>query len=294
MTTLLSTPISCIKTLIIHLWLSISSVKFYEKVFNSYKGYGAKYILTLSLISSLMCTILFLYHMDKVRSYLNKDKISINVKNIDHIILQLPAIDYDGLKISTKEETPLFLYILKNHKILALDPDNKLTPIDRTKFPIVLSTQKIIINLIDSEGGLRNALPIEYTQIFGNNPQILTQEIIKSSFAQIFDKAPSVFIYLIFPAAAFLIFINVLLEKSFLILMVYLITRLISIKTSLKICIRMVFFASGIFVLLQFIIILTMPALSTILWGVQTWANILMILGILKASGRHKLFSKKY
>lgn len=292
MTTLLSTPKAFIKTLITHLWLSVSSVKFYEKIFNSYKGYGIKYVLALSLISSLICTILFLYHLDNVRSYLNKDKISANVENIDHIIRQLPALDYDGLKISTEEETPVILYSLKNKKILALDPGNKLMPADRAKLPIILGAQKLIVNL--SDASVRNTLPIEYTQIFGNNPQILTQEIIKSSFAQIFDKAPSVFIYLIFPVTAFLIFINVLLEKSFLVLMVFLITRLITIKTSLKTCIRMVFFASGIFVLLQLIIILTIPTLSTVLWGVQTWANILMILGLLKASGRRSLFSKKH
>ena len=133
---------------------------------------------------------------------------------------------------------------------------------------------------------------IDYTQIFGNTPQILTQTVIKSSLAEIFDRAPSIFIYLIFPVTALLILINALLEKSFIILMIYLITRFITISTSLKTCIRMVLFASGIFVLLQFIIILTVPALSTILWGIQTWANILMILGILKASGRPNIFSK--
>jgi len=292
MTTLLSAPLFFIKTLFTHLWLSISSVKFYEQVFNSYRGYGIKYILILSIISSFICTILFLNHMDKVREYLHKGTISTNVEIIDHVMQQLPEIDYDGLKVSTQEDTPVFAYNLKNQKILALDPNNKLMPADRTKLPIVLNSQKIIINLTDSDGITRNTFPIDYTQIFGNTPQILTQTVIKSSLAEIFDRAPSIFIYLIFPVTALLILINALLEKSFIILMIYLITRFITISTSLKTCIRMVLFASGIFVLLQFIIILTVPALSTILWGIQTWANILMILGILKASGRPNIFSK--
>ena len=84
-------------------------------------------------------------------------------------------------------------------------------PADRAKLSIILGTQKLIVNLIDSDGSVPNTLPIENTQIFGNNPQILTQEVIKSSFAQIFNKAPSVFIYLILSVTAFLIFINVLL-----------------------------------------------------------------------------------
>ena len=121
-------------------------------------------------------------------------------------LCQLPALDYDGLKISRKEETPIILYSLKNKKTPALDPNNKLMPADRAKLSIIRGTQKLIVNLIESDGSVRNTLPIEYTQIFGNNPQILTQEVIKSSFAQIVNKAPSVFIYLIFPVTAFLIF----------------------------------------------------------------------------------------
>tara|TARA_B110000503_G_scaffold142854_1_gene241280 strand:- start:2372 stop:3250 length:879 start_codon:yes stop_codon:yes gene_type:complete len=292
MTTLLSTPLFFIKTLFTHLWLSISSIKFYEQIFNSYKGYGIKYVLILSLISSFICSIIFLNHLDKVREYLNNGIISTKVETIDHIIQQLPEINYNGLKITTKEDTPLFIYGLGNKKTLALDPNNKLMPADRNKLPIILNAQKIIINLTDSEGIKRNSFPIDYTQIFGNESQILTQTVIKLSLADIFNRAPSIFIYLIFPITALLIFINLILEKIFIILMVYLITRVVTVNTSLKTCIRVVLFASGNFVLLQFTILLTLPALSTILWIMQTWANILMILGILKSSGRIRILSR--
>ena len=292
MTTLLLVPLSFIKTLFTHLWLSISSIKFYEQVFNSYKGYGIKYVLILSLISSFICSIIFLNHLDKVREYLNNGIISTKVETIDHIIQQLPEINYNGLKITIKEDTPLFIYDLKKQKTLALDPNNKLMPADRNKLPIILNAQKIIINLTDSEGAKHNSFPIDYTQIFGNESQILTQTVIKLSLADIFNRAPSIFIYLIFPITALLIFINLILEKIFIILMVYLITRVVTVNTSLKTCIRVVLFASGNFVLLQFTILLTLPALSTILWIMQTWANILMILGILKVSGRIRILSR--
>lgn len=292
MTTLLLVPLAFIKTLFTHLWLSVSSIKFYEQIFNSYKGYGIKYALILSLISSFICTVLFLNHLDKVREYLNNGIVSTKVETIDHIIQQLPEIDYNGLKITTKEDTPLFIYGLKNQKILALDPNNKLMPADRNKLLIILNAQKIIINLTDSEGIKHNSFPIDYTQIFGNESQILTQTVIKSSLADIFNRAPSIFIYLIFPITTLLIFVNLLLEKIFIILMVYLITRVITTNTSLKTCIRVVLFASGNFVLLQFTILITLPSFSTILWIMQTWANILMILGILKASGRIRILSR--
>ena len=291
MTTLLSKPFFFIKTLVVHLWMSISSVKFYERVFISYNGYGMQYAFSLSILSSLMCSVLFLNHTFKVRDYLDNNVMSQNVLNIDHVIRQLPIIDYDGQKISINEETPLFIYNLNNYKLLAFDPDRKLMPSDRIKIPIVLGDSTIIISLLDSDNKVRNTLPIKYSQIFGNHPQLLTQEIIKSSFANIFEKAPSLLIYLVFPIVAILIFINALLEKSFIILIIYLISRFSNIKAPLKTCIRVVLFASGFFILLQFIVTLTAQSFSTALWVLQTWSNLLMIVGILKASGKSRFLS---
>ncbi len=288
MTTLLSTSKSFLTTLMKHLWLSISSVKFYEGVFKNYKGYGIKYALNLALFSSLMCTILFLFQLDKIRSYLNNDTTSNNLEEIDHIFRQLPEINYNGVKISTTEEVPFFLRDLRNNKIIALDPDDKLMPADKSRLSMVLTSQNLIINILDSDGILRTNMPIKYEQIFGNNPQILTQEFIKSKFAEIFDKSPSLFIYLVFPLFAFLLLINLLFDKALLIVIIYFITRILTANASIKQSIRMVFFASGITILLQFIIALTIPAFSAILWGVQIWANILMILGILKHFGKYQ------
>ena len=291
MTTLLSIPVSFMKTLVHHLWLSITSIKFYENVFNTYEGYGTKYILTLSFISSLICCILFFEHVSQIRNYLTNNVISDKVINIDHIIRQLPEINYDGQKISIQQETSLFLYNLNNYKLIAIDPGNKLLPRDKIRIPIILEASRIMINLMDSKGTVKNTFPIKYDQIFGTQPQILTEEVIKSSFAAIFDDVPSLFIYLIFPITTIMIFINALLEKSFIIIMVCLATRLVTVKTSLKTCIRTVLFASGIFVLFQFIITLTLPNFSTALWIIQTWADLLMILGILKALRKNKFFS---
>lgn len=292
MTTLLSESLLFIKTLITHLWLSVSSVKFYEKVFRSYKGYGFKYAFILSFISSLFCTALLLNNIDKVSNYLDKDILSTNVVKIDQILRQIPEIDYDGSNISIQEETPLSLYTSNNYKAVIFDPDNKLMPAERTKVPVIIGAQKIIINFLDSKGVVHNTVPVKYTQIFGNQPQILTQEVIKSHLSTIFSGSSSIFIYLVFPILVLVIFIYSLLEKSFIILILYIITQLANIKIPLKTSIRMVLFASGIFFMLQCIIALALPALNSILWGVQGWCNILMILGILKASGRSRFFSK--
>ena len=92
MTTLVSTLTIFIKSLAKNLWLSVSSAKFYQDVFSSYQGYGTKYLLTLSIISSLLCNMVFLVYVDKIQKYLAEDVISESVLNIDHIIRQLPTI----------------------------------------------------------------------------------------------------------------------------------------------------------------------------------------------------------
>lgn len=293
MTTLLSSPINFIKTLVMHLWLSVSSIRFYEKVFKDYKGYGALYILNLSLISSIICTILFLNHIDKIRDYLNNNIISTKVENIDFVVKQIPPINFDGQRISIDNPNTIFIKNKNGSSVLAIDPNNQIKPGERNKFPLILSADKMIIKLMDAQGEVKNTFPIKLDQIFDSTPQILTQEEIKSSFAKLFDLAPRIFIYMIFPLTGFLIFLNTFLDKSFFIIMIFFIARISKINIPMKSCIRLAMYASGFYALLQFVFILVANDYSSIIWAIQTWSNILMILGILSATGKNYLFSKK-
>ena len=292
MTTLVLTLTLFIKTLAKNLWLSVSSAKFYQDVFSSYQGYGTKYIFTLSIISSLICNMVFLVYVDKIQKYLSDDIISASVLNIDHVIRQLPIINYNGKDIAISEDFSSFIYDLDNIKLLAIDPSGKLSHNEKTQVPILLMKDQIIINLSDDDGKIRNTLPVKYTQIFGLESQVLTKENIKSSLAALFKKAPTVLIYILFPIIAIIIFINSLLEKSFMIVVVFIISYLGKSKSSLKDCIRVVLFSSGVSALFQFVASLTFKDLSYGLWIVQTWANILMIIGVMKSQDRITFFSK--
>lgn len=294
MTTVLLLPLYFIKTLITHLWLSVSSVKFYENVFKFYTGYGTKYIFTLSFISSFFFCVLFLNQTNEIRLYLNQNIISQSVQNLDHIINQLPTIDYDGQKISIDEETPLFLNDMNNDKALVIDPTNKLMPNERSKINVVLGSDKIIANFIDTKGALVQSFGLEYNNILGDDPQTLSTEDIKSIFAPIVQNATSKFIYIMLPLLAAFIFTVTLYEKIMTIIIIYIIIYLNLGTTSVKTCIRMVCFSSGIFALFQPIVILTLPNLAGPIWIIQIWASFLMILGILKATGKFNFSFRKY
>jgi len=292
MTTLVSTLTIFIKTLVKHLWLSISSAKFYQDVFSSYRGYGTKYIFTLSVMASLICNIVFLDYVGKIQKYLSNDIISESLVNIDHVIRQLPTINYNGKDISIGEDSALVIYGVDNVKLLAIDPTGKLPRNDRIQIPILLMKDQININLSDSDGKIKNTLPIKYTQIFGSEAQILTKENIKSSFIPLFKKASTVLTYVVFPITAIIIFISHLLEKSFMIVVVFIISRFGREVVSLKDCIRVVLFSSGFCALFQFAAGLVLIELSYVLWILQIWANILMIVGIMKWQDRIMFFSK--
>jgi len=280
--------LSFIHSLGTHLWLSLSSVKFYERVLTSYKGYGIKYILTLSFIPAMICSGIFLNYVNKVDSYFTNDEISQESLSIDRIIKQLPLMEYDGRSIKVLDNTPIFLNDNNGHKIIAIDPKIQLSPQDRVKIPIILGSDKIIINLFNSQGTQHSASPIKYSQIFGNQPQTITQEVIKSIFSEIIKKSYKVFIYAMFPFIGLMIFINMLLEKSIIILALCFIMRIMNLKISMKSCIRVALFATGISALFQFVIVLVLPDAKTVFNVIQLWANLLMILGISKTISKNK------
>ena len=292
MTTLVSTLTIFIKTLIKHLWLSISSAKFYQDVFYTYQGYGTKYILTLSIISSLICNIIFLGYVDKVQKYLSDDIISERLVNIDHVIRQLPTINYNGKDISISEDLASVIYGVDNTKLLAIDPAGKLSNYDKIQIPVLLTKDEISINLRGSNGKTKNTLPIKYAQIFGSEAQILTKETIKSSFIPLFKRAPTVLTYIIFPITIIIIFISHLFEKSFMIIVVFIISRFGTGGRTLKDSVRVVLFSSGFCALFQFVASLVSIELHYVLWILQTWANILMIIGIMRLQDRI-IFSSK-
>ena len=292
MTTILSNTISFIGSIFTYLWLSVSSIKFYENILKKQDNYGASYILNLSLMSALVCTLIFMYKVNEVQNYLKYNVISNSVENFDYVLKQIPPIDYDGHKIQINNSEPLIIKNKNNTNILALDPNNQIRPGDRNKFPLIVAQNKIIIKLMDSEGEIKNSFPIKLDQIFSPVSKIITQEDIKYSLSSLLDQAPRLLIYITFPLMSFLIFLNTFLDKSFLIIILFFVSRLSSMNISMKSCIRLAMYSSGFYALFQLIFVLIANEYSSLIWIVQSWCNILMILGILKAKGRNQFFKR--
>jgi hypothetical protein len=222
-----------------------------------------------------------------ISNYFTYNVVSNNVTNIDHIINQFPDLNYDGQSISSGDEkSVIYLTNINNHIVVAIDPANTLSYLERSKIPVVLTSHKIIISLINPGEKPLYTVSLDYNKIFTGSLQTINQTYIKASLAEVFKGAPEVFIYLFFPSIGFLIFLKVIMEKSFIIIAMYLLANIFGIKAPLKTCIRMVLFASGVFYLLQPLILLLLPALNTPIWIIQIWSNLLMTVAVLKA-GKH-------
>lgn len=293
MTTIVSKISNWFSTIFTIVWLSISSINFYQRVISSYDGYGIKYILTISFISSLLCSIFILNYLDNVRQYFSYGTISPSVINLDHILSQFPELKYDGNKISLENPEPVYINNVYNQLIAAIDPENKMSQSDKAKVSILLASRNIIFSFTDSQKTNVNSFSVDYQQIFGKESQLITQEVVRSSLEKFFDQAPKILTYMVFPLLGLLIFFNTFLEKSFIIIMIYLLANFMSIKFSMKICTRLTMFASGIFVILQPTILLIAPTYSNLMWIIQIWANLLMVLGILKFSNQGLFRIKK-
>lgn len=289
MTTIFSKVSNWFNTMFNQLWWSVFSVSFYQRVISSYDGYGVKYILTLSFVSSLLCSIYILSYIDNIRQYFSYGTISPTVVNLDHILSQFPELKYDGTKISIEQSEPIYINNIYNRPIVAIDPDNKISISDKAKIPILLTGRKLFFSSSDLQKNNVKNFEFDYKQIFGNEGQVITQETIRVLLEKLFSSAPKVVIYGVFPLIWLLIFLNTCFEKTFIIIIIYLLANFMSIKVSIKTCIRIAMFASGVFVLLQPITLLIAPIYGNFIWIIQIWANLLMILGILKFTN-HSFF----
>ena len=281
MTTKLSYVISWFNILYNQLRLSISSVEFYEDVYRSYKGYGIKYVFTISFISSIIYCIFIFNYLLTLKDYFVENRSSNSTKTIEYILKQLPAIYYDGSKILVEQDEPTFLLDENGNKIAVIDAKNQLPYGERIKIPIIFGSNKITVATIEVTDKKKNTFDIEYSKLFMGRIN-LTEEVIKEQSAKILSQALRIFVYLIMPIIVVVRFCTILFEKSFIVLLVYLLTTFFGPKSTVQACIRMVMFSSGVTILLQPILIIFIPGYSGVVFFIQMFANLLLFLGMLR------------
>ena len=277
----LSYVISWFGILYNQLRLSVSSIEFYQDVYKSYKGYGIKYVFTISFISSIIYCIFIFNYLVTLKDYFVENRLSNSTKTIEYIFKQLPVIYYDGSKILVEQDEPIFLLDEEGSKIAAIDTKNQLPYGERVKIPVIFGSDKIIVSTIEVTDQKKSTFNLEYSKLLIGQIN-LTEEVIKKQCANILSQSLRIFIYLIVPAVVLVRFCSILFEKSFIVLLVYLLTYLFGPKSTLQVCTRMVMFSSGVAILLQPIFIIFIPEFSSIVFFIQMFASLLLFLAMLK------------
>ncbi|HJD60325.1 MAG TPA: DUF1189 domain-containing protein [Rickettsia endosymbiont of Omalisus fontisbellaquei] len=277
---LLSFILGGLNTLLRQLRLSISSIEFYKGVYRNYQGYGIRYLFTVSFITSIIYCIFILNYVITLKDYFNGIQSSKVTDNIEYIINQLPEIKYNNSKISVEEVEPIYLYSKNNNKIVVIDTKNQVSNKEKSKIPFVLEDNKLKINLIVANTKKNFPSTVNYSEIFKQNEVILTPEIIKKYFADNLLYAPNLFIYFGMPAIILFWFVTFLLERSIVVLLVYSLANLLTVKTSIQTSIRLVMFSSGVPIILQPVIIILIPELSILLQLLQMFTTCLVFIAI--------------
>ncbi|MGI4776338.1 MAG: DUF1189 family protein [Janthinobacterium lividum] len=280
MTTKLYSLIAGLKILLKQLWLSISSVDFYQDVYKIYSGYGIKYLFTISFISTLIYCSILLSGVINFRNYFTADKESQYTTNLEYIIQQLPDFRYDGTKIYIEEDTPLFLYNNEGSKIAVIDLENKLDYDKKNKIPVIFTSSKILISFFWDKKRIN--FPVEYKILFGSEQQVLTKYIVKKRIGILLNDIQNLFIYVLTPILIIFTFIASLVRACLLVILVYLATQLLELPAKMKTCIRLALFASGAHTFLAPLISIIVPGGDNVTWIMLLLPSVLLFLSILK------------
>lgn len=285
------------------LWLSVSSADFYSDVHSKYRGYGIRYILSLYLISGLIFSI---WSFDQLIELENK--MSPANPDVEHVLRQIPDMYYDGLRLTTKVELPIFIYDKDNRKIAAIDLNQELNAGDKNKLFMVFNDNyvQLPVKIGMTKGGNTNA---EYKYIFGSEPTVVNHETIVAFLPKLWRSINKAYIYLLTPLVGLIYFAAMLLYNIPYAIFVWLISyfwdgmsrssgvarqgsslQVFDLQgksiTSLQAAYRMTLFASGASVFLQPISIIISPNLAPIVAGVSLASWVFMIMGIVKLKRR--------
>lgn len=285
MTTMLNNLFEWTKTLFNILFLSFTSPKFYADVFAKYKGYGIKYMLTISMVSSLLICIVMMQTTEALNDYFVHGKLSEKVKTLDRVINQIPVMKYKDSMIALEEETPIIIAGIDNKPIVMIDPEGKSSYREKSKVPIYFGSKQITLNEITSEGGAIKSFSIKYKSIFasGSNEDItIDSGYIRQLFLNYLPSLPNIIIIAVHPLLSLFIFVNTVLQKMISILILTVIFYFYHSKFYLKESARVIFFSAGVVILAQTIAMITMPFLLTSIWIVELWTNFLLVFGLVR------------
>ncbi len=281
----------CLNILCKFIWLSCTSTQFYNDVYHKFKGFGFKYLLCLSTISALISTIYFINIAAELQNYFHTKIPTDKTKILDQILTSIPDMQYSNGEMDAQPNEP---FIVKNNKgqaIILIDTQNKADKKDRARADILITNKNFILKpSLNNNLEKTQILNIKHSDIFKTNATTINQNNVHGFFENIVSSANRGFIYIFFPMLSLFIFVNSILSKLILMIILGIVAVIKSNSPPIKNLVRVTIFSCGPFALLYLPLNLYLPFLVGAFKFFQFIITIIMIIGITKPSNRSNLF----
>lgn len=146
MTATLNYYLAIWKALLHNILLSLFSIKFYEKNYKSFQGFGFKYFLFCLLIASIIKSSLIFINLQQIVNYLKYNEQNQYSLQLQKFFEQIPTIKYDGKSVYIEEDKVLNIAnpFDETRKLLSINPSGK-NNVSQNSL-ITLSKENLIVN----------------------------------------------------------------------------------------------------------------------------------------------------
>lgn len=252
MTTFLNNIIDSTKKLVTFLIYSLTKPDFYKDIIIHFKGYGFRFIFTLTFIGSVISSLVIFNSLIISKKYFETREPTNNItKNIDHILNSWEDISYNGYSIKSDSDEPKYILGLNKKILVAVDPKNTLKGDDRKKIPLIFGESVLTVNIPVMKDYSSTQLPYKYDAIFGNAQTLVDSEKLFNILKSHVNYLDKIYIYALLPLNIAINIITIFLEKLLMIAIIYMVVKsYIKSGDSVKIAFRLVSFSCGLTALL--------------------------------------------
>ncbi|MDX2050249.1 MAG: hypothetical protein SFT93_03660 [Rickettsiaceae bacterium] len=262
------------------------STDFYKDVYHNFKGYGLRYIFCMTYISAIITSSFMITKLNDIDDYLTtKTPTTRETKELDSILNSWRSFYYDGSIVYTKDGEPIVINDSSGSPIIGVDAENKLAKSVRRQVPLIFTKTNLIISAGDGFTSLRNT-KINYKSLFGKKEGevVIDAAFISNGIKDTIEYLNKLIIYVFFPTLVIANFTSILLDKSLMIILVYLLLNILyKQKTRIKPIIRSTLYSCGFAALLGPLSIIS-HWISAIAKFSELWTNLVLIGSIIQIS----------
>ncbi len=232
---------------------SFYSTDFYRDILKKYRGFGFKYFLNLAFLGEVISLSIFIIFCSQISQYFKEGIVSnIFTKNIEFITTQIPLIKTNNGTLSFVNDNVQEVVYLHNNENKAIVSIDLAQNSKNHNTPIILNKEYIHFKPFSNGTIGSKFFSYKILDILGSEEIFLDKSSVKSILSKIFFKFQKSFaknMVLMIPLFFLLLSFNLIVYQIQIVLLVYITTNFLILKTTFKSSFRVSLFAGGCFAL---------------------------------------------